>query len=158
VPARARCGYGAYFTPGWFESHWVVEYRAADGWKLADVQLDELQRAALGIAFDPLDVPREQFLTAIEAWQKVRAGAADPARFGLPEPQIAGIDFIAGDVIHDRAALENLESLPWDGWSPMPGPGDEVDVALFDRYAAGEEPLKLPDQVFNPRRSRLESL
>jgi hypothetical protein len=112
VPARARCGYGAYFTPGWYESHWVVEYLTADGWKLADIQIDEVQKSALGIEFDALDVPRDQFLTAIDAWHQVRAGEADPARFGLPEPGIAGLDFIAGDVIHDRAALENLESLP----------------------------------------------
>lgn len=26
VPARARCGFGAYFRPGWFEDHWVAEY------------------------------------------------------------------------------------------------------------------------------------
>lgn len=26
VPARARCGFGAYFTPGRFEDHWVAEY------------------------------------------------------------------------------------------------------------------------------------
>src|SRR6266481_4246118 len=26
VPARARCGFGAYFRPGHFEDHWVCEY------------------------------------------------------------------------------------------------------------------------------------
>jgi hypothetical protein len=26
VPARARCGFGAYFNPGKFEDHWVCEY------------------------------------------------------------------------------------------------------------------------------------
>ena len=26
VPARARCGFGAYFNPGFFEDHWVCEY------------------------------------------------------------------------------------------------------------------------------------
>lgn len=158
IPARARCGYGSYFTPGWFESHWVTEYQAEGGWKLADTQLDELQQKTLGIDFDPLDVPREKFLPAIDAWHRVRAGAEDPARFGLPEPKIAGLGFIAGDVIHDRAALENLESLPWDVWHPMPSPEEDVDLALFDRYATGEEPLKIPSEVYNPRRARLEPL
>ncbi|MBI3798470.1 MAG: hypothetical protein HY268_16095, partial [Deltaproteobacteria bacterium] len=26
MAARARCGFGAYFTPGKFEDHWVCEY------------------------------------------------------------------------------------------------------------------------------------
>jgi hypothetical protein len=29
VPAWARCGFGAYFNPGYFEDHWVCEYWAA---------------------------------------------------------------------------------------------------------------------------------
>ena len=26
IPARARCGFGAYFLPDHFEDHWVTEY------------------------------------------------------------------------------------------------------------------------------------
>ena len=26
TPARARCGFGRYFKPGWYEGHWVCEY------------------------------------------------------------------------------------------------------------------------------------
>jgi hypothetical protein len=26
TPARARCGFGGYFTAGFFEDHWVCEY------------------------------------------------------------------------------------------------------------------------------------
>ena len=29
APARARCGFGAYFVPGLFEDHWVAEYWSA---------------------------------------------------------------------------------------------------------------------------------
>ena len=61
IAARVRCGYATYFTPGFFESHWVIEYRDGDRWKLADAQLDEVQRNALGIGFDPLDLPRDQY-------------------------------------------------------------------------------------------------
>jgi len=31
VPARARCGFGTYFNPGYFEDRWVCEY-----WSAAD--------------------------------------------------------------------------------------------------------------------------
>ena len=46
VPARARCGFGAYFLPNHFEDHWVVEYWNQEGgrWVFVDAQLDELQR------------------------------------------------------------------------------------------------------------------
>jgi transglutaminase-like putative cysteine protease len=30
VPARSRCGFGAYFNPPKFEDHWVCEYWNAD--------------------------------------------------------------------------------------------------------------------------------
>jgi len=30
VPARARCGFGAYFTPGRYDDHWVCEYWRGD--------------------------------------------------------------------------------------------------------------------------------
>jgi hypothetical protein len=158
TPARARCGFAGYFVDGWNEDHWIVEYRAGDRWKLADIQLDELQLKAIGADFDPLDLPRDRFLTAVEAWTKIRAGEADAATFGIEGTDLAGQWFVAGEVLHDRAALQNVETLPWDAWDPMPSPEDEVDLALFDRYAAGEEPVKVPDPVFNTRRRRPEPL
>ena len=30
IPARARCGFGAYFLPEHFEDHWVTEYWDSD--------------------------------------------------------------------------------------------------------------------------------
>ncbi|MFL7809246.1 MAG: transglutaminase-like domain-containing protein, partial [Anaerolineae bacterium] len=43
VPARARCGFGTYFTPGRYEDHWVCETwdAAQSRWVLVDAQLDE---------------------------------------------------------------------------------------------------------------------
>lgn len=26
LPARARCGFGSYFNPGYVDDHWVCEY------------------------------------------------------------------------------------------------------------------------------------
>src|SRR5262245_53061916 len=45
VPARARCGFGAYFGPVNFEDHWVCEVRdeARGTWRLVDAQLDPAQ-------------------------------------------------------------------------------------------------------------------
>src|SRR5215469_14565855 len=45
TPARARCGFGAYFNPGRYEDHWVGEYwnAAEKRWVLVDAQLDPIQ-------------------------------------------------------------------------------------------------------------------
>ncbi len=87
VAARARCGFGAYFMPGHYEDHWVCEYwnAAQRRWIMVDAQLDPLQCDVLNIPFDPLDVPRDQFITGGRAWQMCRSGQADPDRFGIFE-------------------------------------------------------------------------
>src|SRR5262249_28747353 len=85
VPARARCGFGVYFKPGHFEDHWVCEYwKSAEGrWVLVDAQIDELQWATLKPDFDVLDVPRDRFVIAGDAWAQCRAGDTDPSTFGI---------------------------------------------------------------------------
>jgi hypothetical protein len=172
VPARARCGFGAYFTPGYFEDHWVVEYRDGDRWKLFDAQIDEFQRSRMGIDFDLTDVPRDQFVIAGDAWTKVRTGEADPQRFGLTAINEAGDWWIAANLMRDAAALENVELLPWDLWGKMPEPDDTVDVELFDELAAAtagpdlaavrrlmaDERLRLNGEVFNVQHQRLEAI
>ena len=57
IPARARCGFGAYFIPNHYEDHWVAEYwnAAEERWILVDAQLDELQSKAMKIGFNPLE-------------------------------------------------------------------------------------------------------
>ncbi|MFI5014475.1 MAG: hypothetical protein ACHQAY_19250 [Hyphomicrobiales bacterium] len=50
---------------------------------LVDAQIDELQRAKLSPDFDLLDVPRDRFLIAGDAWAQRRADEADPAAFGI---------------------------------------------------------------------------
>lgn len=135
VPARARCGFATYFTPGRFEDHWVVEYWHAGEarWVMVDGQLDELQRAALGIDFDPLDMPPGRFVLAGAAWQMARRGEADPDLFGIFEWH--GMDFIRGNVLRDLAALNRVEVLPWDFWGwlnqplaePPPGELERID-------------------------------
>jgi hypothetical protein len=79
IPARARCGFGAYFNPPYFEDHVVCEYWKADveRWILVDPQFDEVWREKLSIKHNVLDVPRDQFLVAAAAWDQCRKGEAD---------------------------------------------------------------------------------
>jgi hypothetical protein len=172
VPARARCGFGAYFKPGWFEDHWVVEYFDGGRWKLLDAQIDGVQREHLAIGFDLRDVPRDQFVIAGDAWTRTRQGLADPDRFGLTAIGEAGAWWIAANLMRDAAALDNAELLPWDVWGAMPEPEDTVDVALFDDLAAAtagpslvdvrrllaDERLRVPGEVFNVQHGRKEAL
>jgi hypothetical protein len=167
VPARSRCGFGAYFKPGYHEDHWVAEFWDGSRWRLADAQLDDLQTRRLGIRFDVTDVPRDRFIVAGDAWRRVRAGAADPATFGLSSIGEAGEWWIAANLMRDAAALVDLETLPWDTWGPMPSPDDVVDQPLFDALAeATAEPdtdavrrlLPLPETVRNELRGRDELL
>jgi len=175
VPARARCGFGAYFEPGKFVDHWVTEYwnDARGRWLLVDAQLDARQRELFKIGFDPLDVPRDQFLVAGDAWRLCRAGKADPQAFGILD--MHGLWFIAGNLIRDVAALNNREMLPWDVWGAMQLTNEGLDLALFDRLAAlthepdahlaelralyvSDERLAVPATVFNAVLNRPDSV
>ena len=145
VPVRARCGFGAYFERSRFVDHWVCEVwdAARAVWHLVDAQLDARQREALRIRFDPLDVPRTQFLVAGDAWQRCRRGRADPQRFGILD--LRGLWFVRGNLVRDLAACAKRELLPWDGWGIMASreESDAVELALLDRVAkltqAGDE-------------------
>lgn len=147
VPARARCGFGAYFLPNHYEDHWVCEYWKADQgrWLLVDPQLDDLMIRTLDIRFDPLDVPRDQFIVAGQAWQMCRSGQSDPDQFGIFEWK--GLYFVRGNLMRDLLALNKVEILPWDcGFGFLAGQGDEAteeDASLMDELAsltlAGDE-------------------
>jgi len=152
IPARARCGFGTYFQGERYpyEDHWVCEYWKADEgrWVMVDAQLDAFQREALGIAFDPLDMPAGQFVTGGQGWQMCRAGQADPREFGIFEWY--GLWFVRGDLLRDFLALNKVEILPWDGgWGYLEHMEDleaempEPILAVMDRIAsltlAGDE-------------------
>jgi hypothetical protein len=178
TPARARCGFGGYFTEGRFEDHWVCEYWDGGRWVLVDAQIDERQLDLFGISFDVTDVPRDRFLVAGDAWAAFRRGEVDPSVFGLTMVNEAGDWWIASNLVRDAAALDNLELLPWDGWGAMPGPDDKIDAdlaTLFDRLAAltqapdvnlaalrelvrGDERLRVPAAVHNYARQRQETI
>jgi hypothetical protein len=176
VPARARYGFGAYFNPPCFEEHVVCEYwnAAAARWMLVDTQFDEVWRRKLAIDHDVLDVPRDRFLIAGDAWARCRAGAADPAKFGIFVGDLRGLWFIAGELVRDVAALNKMEMLPWEVWGAQPRPGATLDpkqLQFFDELAAltrvadtsfgelrsryeDDDQLRVPGTVFNARLNR----
>ena len=172
--ARARAGFGAYFNPPYFEDHWVCEYWKADEarWAMADAQFDEVWREKMSIRHDILDVPREQFLVAGEAWRRCRSGAADPEKFGIAFVPLRGLWFVAASLVRDAAALAGVQTLPWDVWGAMPRAPralTDEELALFDRLAAGdedqmktlyatEEHLRVPPRVFNAILNRPEAI
>jgi hypothetical protein len=138
VPARARCGFGTYFTSGWYEDHWVVEYHDGERWRRGDAQIDDVQGKVLEVDFDLSDVG-DRFVVAGEAMRLVKAGA-DASRFGLSTLNEGGEDWIAGNVARDEAALAGVEVLPWDTWDGM------------------RESVIPTDRVFNEIRQRSEVL
>jgi Transglutaminase-like superfamily len=180
IPARARCGFGAYFNRPYFEDHWVCEYWNADErrWILVDAQFDEVWRHKLGIKHDILDVPRDQFLTAADAWDRCRKGEADPSKFGIEFAGLRGLWFIAGSLVRDVAALNKMEMLPWDMWGGQPRSAESLSdeqCAFFDRLATltrapdatfdelrrpyeDDDRLRVPATVFNSVLNRWESV
>jgi hypothetical protein len=159
IPARARCGFGTYFMPDHYEDHWVGEYwnDAERRWVMVDSQLDERQRRLFGIEFDPLDVPRERFLVAADAWDLARTGRADPEAFGILD--MGGLWFIAGNLVRDAAALNNRDA--------------DLDLGFLDRLATltrepdryfhdlraiySDDRVRVPPTVFNVVLSRPEA-
>jgi hypothetical protein len=181
IPARPRCGFGAYFNQGKFEDHWVTEYwnDSEKRWILVDAQIDALQKKQFKPDFNTLDVPRDRFIIAGDAWQMCRAGRADPKNFGLSMiPGLQGMWFIAGNVVRDLASLNGMAMLPWDVWGLMEMKDDALTdekKALLDRVAqltlAGDEAfaqvreiyesderLRVPPVVFNVDRNTAEPI
>ena len=146
VPARARCGFGAYFMPDHFEDHWVVEYwnQAQSRWIFVDAQLDELQCDVLKINFDVLDVPRDQFIVGGKAWQMCRSGEQDPDKFGIFD--MSGLGFVRGNLVRDVASLNKMELLPWDCWGVIltEALDNPADLAALDE-AASLSAVDVPD-------------
>ncbi len=179
VPARARCGFGAYFRPGWFEDHWVAEYWNATEkrWQMVDAQLDATWRKMLDFKGDPMDITATEFVTAGAAWQAWRRGDLDASRCGLSAVDEHGSHWIAGNLRLDFASLNKVEMLPWDvwgaGWKSTEQPTDgqlgffdgvaelTVDVDcrfddLRERYDT-DEGLRVGGEVFNVLRGRVET-
>jgi transglutaminase superfamily protein len=158
IPARVRCGFGTYFNPGFFEDHVVCEVWEATErrWRLVDPQFDEIWRKALHIDHNVLDVPRDRFLMAADAWVLCREGTADPKKFGIFKGDLRGLWFIARNLVHDVASLNKMELLRWDDWGAMPNPVQPLSndqLAFFDRLAAL---TKTPDATLDELRKHYD--
>jgi hypothetical protein len=154
VPARARCGFGSYFNPPYFEDHWVCEYwnKATARWMLVDTQFDEVWRKRLKIDHDILDVPRDRFLAAGDAWHLCRRGELDAQKFGIDFVNLRGLWYVAGSVVRDLAALNRVEVRPWDVWGAQPRPNqtlNDEELTRFDELAAF---TRQPDRSFDQLR------
>ena len=141
IPARARVGFASYFGEGFNVDHEVAEvWDAAEGrWRLVDPQLGEgFVDETDGVAFDPLDVPRDRFLVGGESWRMCREGEADPETFlvdpGLEIEQTRGWSYLRHNLVHDLAALNKAEMILWDYWGIMEeNEPREADLSLLDR-------------------------
>ena len=133
IPSRVRVGFATYFSPEMNYDHWVTEMwdGSSQVWKLVDPQLDAVQRDNYHIDFNPLDMSAEQFITAGDAWQRVRDGKAKSGFFGHNR-HARGIGFIRGSLLQDLTALNKVEVLPWDIWWDL-GRKDETDVTAEER-------------------------
>jgi hypothetical protein len=159
VPARARCGFGASFRPGWFEDHWVAEHwNAADArWQMVDAQLDATWRTMIGFTGDPLAITPTEFVTAGHAWQAWRRGELDAGRCGLSSIDEHGAHWIAGNLRLDLAALNKVEMLPWDVWGAGWEPGAEPTDALLHLFDTVAELTVDPDARIGELRRRYET-
>jgi hypothetical protein len=116
IPARVRCGFARYFSPGRYEDHWICEYwqTAEQRWVRVDAQLDTEHCRALSIMFKTSDLPVGEFLTAKEAWELVRRKLFPAALFGHGKD--AGEWFIWVNLARDFLSLKGHEISDWDTW------------------------------------------
>lgn len=137
IPARVRCGFATYFQPDQGLDHWITEYRDdnVDRWVRIDSEI-------LGhtVVTHPEELAPGQFLTGGEAWTAFRQGEIDAETFGVYGTENWGAAEIRGNTVKDLAALNKIETLPWDEWGRMTeayagttGPGYDE---LLDTVAA----------------------
>ncbi len=115
VPARARCGFAAYYRKDAWIDHWVVEYWNGGGWVLIDPDSGRS------------DLSSDDFHNAGLAWALCREGHGDPARHG--NHVLWGWDELRGSLINDIGALNKVEVGEWS-WC------DRIDVEHRDRANA----------------------
>ncbi|HYK26364.1 MAG TPA: transglutaminase domain-containing protein [Streptosporangiaceae bacterium] len=114
--ARARCGFGTYFDPGRGLDHWITEYWHSSEGRWVRVDTQHLDGSFVA---HPEDLRPGEFLTGGEAWARHQDGVIDAAMFGVPGTDNWGPAEIRGNAVRDLAALNKVETLPWDEWGRM---------------------------------------
>ena len=132
----------------------------------------------LRITHDVLDVPRDRFLIAAEAWQLCRSGQADAAKFGIFRGNLRGLWFVAGNLVRDGAARNGHGNARLGRVGRMPRPDETMNdaaLAFFDHLAeltrdpdaahdelgslyAADDRLRVPPVVFNAVLQRPENI
>lgn len=133
IPARARHGFADYFEAGYYIDHVVVEYWNGMAWQLCDSEIDQRY-----FNLPVRDVPRDRFVVGGLAWQRCRAGQADPDQYGLGSiAPLKGWAFIRSRMMEDLAALNKTEMLCWEEWT-LDQPQEQLttrDLELLDHVA-----------------------
>ena len=169
IPARSRVGFAGYFMPNWWLDHVVAEIWDAEQsrWRRVEAQVSPNHLdAGVGGVLSVLDVPRDRFLTGVDAWRSCRTGAMDHERFvvspDLEEPFLRSWPYLAHNLVLDLADLGSREMVLWDEYGLLTGPISETDKGLLDEFA-GEisdtvdpelvgswlhnEPLRIPEEL-----------
>lgn len=141
IPCRVRYGFGAYFGD-FYGDHVVAEYWNGTQWVLVDAQMSPAFVENLGINFDVLDVPRDQFIIGGDAWLMIRDQGADPNKFCVSPDmeQPRGAHYVMSHVVQDIAGLNKAECLCWDTWGLQDALGEEAvfsdaRIAVIDEAA-----------------------
>ncbi|KAG0340469.1 hypothetical protein BG004_006393 [Podila humilis] len=148
IPARARVGFATYFFPGLYVDHEIAEVWDVDKqrWCLIDAQLADSYTSPEGNKVHPLDVSRDQFLVAGEAWKLCRAGKLDPFKFVVgPDLYIEGTRSwpqIKHNMVQDLVALLKNEMILWDDWHAI-GRDDDERLCLISEATMAPEIVEL---------------
>jgi hypothetical protein len=81
-------------------------------------------------------MPEEVFLTAGEAWRRVRSGAAAPNDFGHDTAR--GLWFLRVNLHRDALAMINRQMSAWDTWRSAPAQSKmlgEAELRACDELA-----------------------
>jgi hypothetical protein len=140
--ARLRAGFARYMVstaPDFKPDHVVVELHDGARWHLIDPERAEQFIEFGDVTFDSLDVPRDLFLVAGEAWWRCRHETDHYDNYGMhPDDTFwRGQWAIRSRMLDDLAMLNRAEYLLWDGWG-LKDYADTLDdnqLALLDQVA-----------------------
>jgi hypothetical protein len=136
IPARVRTGVALYLDPNHPEDHYVAEFwnATARRWRMADPQIDDVQRKAMRLTVDTTDLPGGSFLTGWQLLDAMRCGRlANPDGVGFP-PANAGLTYGRNKLFADFVSLTGRE-IPVHAWWGIGKPEsvEPGDDALLDR-------------------------
>lgn len=141
IPARERIGFAGYLGGAINYEHRITEYWDAGmgHWVLADAWIHDVQRKALNIRFNTLDImPHDPFYFSGDVWLKARQHQLDSNQFGDSDTEV-GMPLIRYALLHDFDALVKLEVLGCDAWGSLIEKPEAAltpdDLAYLDQVA-----------------------